>query len=161
MISPETLRRYPHFAGLSDGCLKKVALFSAEREFKAGEKLFEESGEFLIEAHIYEKEKNATHLMLLTKGEVDIVYMTSKDETLVVGTVVSGDLMGIAALIPPYQLTATGIAKQDGSLIQFEAEKLRELCEEDTALGYGLMKAIATAASSRLQETRIQLAGKL
>ena len=57
MISPETLRRYPHFAGLSEDCLKQVAAISEERSFSAGERIFEESSGYKATARIYERVK--------------------------------------------------------------------------------------------------------
>jgi len=36
MISPELLRNFPHFSGLSYECLKAIAMISDEREFEKG-----------------------------------------------------------------------------------------------------------------------------
>jgi CRP/FNR family cyclic AMP-dependent transcriptional regulator len=160
MISPELLRRYPTFAGVSESCLKSVAEISEERSFKDGEKIFEESGELKASAHLYEKGDEASHLMILTKGQVDIAFELTKDRKIVVGTLAAGDLMAISALVPPYRLMASGIAKEDGSLIQIEAPELRELLEENPELGYRLLKGVSQALLSRLNQTRIELAGQ-
>jgi CRP/FNR family cyclic AMP-dependent transcriptional regulator len=160
MISPEVLRRYPHFAGITDACLGEVAKISEEREFRAGEQIFKESGAFLATSRIYEKGEEATHLMLLTKGKVDIALTLGTGEKVVVGTLVSGDLMALSALIPPYHLSATGVAKEDGKLIQIEAEPLRRLCDENPELGYRLMLSVAKGIMTRLQATRVELAGQ-
>ncbi|NIM92706.1 MAG: cyclic nucleotide-binding domain-containing protein [Anaerolineales bacterium] len=160
MISPEVLRRYPHFAGIDEGCLGGVASMSEEREFKNGETIFEESGAYLATARIYEKGEKATHLMLLTDGKVDVALTLGTGEKAIVGTLVEGDLMALSALIPPYQLSATGIAKEDGKLIQIEAEPLRDLCEDNPSLGYRLMQGVAKGLMTRLQDTRVELAGQ-
>lgn len=159
MISPETLRRYTHFAGLSEECLKEVALISEQRSFNSGDRIFEESSGLKASARIYEKGEEATHLMVLASGEVDIVYSLAEGDEVVVGTLVGGDLMAISALIPPHQLTASGIAKEEGTLIAISASELRALCEDDPVLGYRLMAAAATAIKQRLTDTRVQLAG--
>lgn len=161
MISPESLRRYPHFAGVPDECLKSVAMISEERSFKADEKLFSESGELKAGAQIYEKGGEAPYLLIIEEGQVDIVFSLREDENVVVDTLVSGDLMAISALIPPYQLTASGIARQDGKLIQIKAHELRQLCEDVPELGYRLMLQVAKAAMSRLSEARVQLAAQV
>lgn len=158
MISPESLRKYPHFAGVSSDCLKSVAVLSEERSYQAGDVLFEESGEFIGESKVYEKAREATHLILLVSGEVDLTYKLGTGETVVVGNLVGGDLVSISALIPPYHLTATGIAKQDGSAIYIEAEGLRCLLDENPELGYHLYQGIATALLHRLHTTRVELA---
>ena len=160
MISPEVLRRYPHFAGIADACLDEVAKISDERAFKAGDHIFEESGSFLATARIYEKGEEATHLMLLTEGKVDIALTLGTGEAVVVGTIFKGDLMALSALIPPYHLSATGIAKEDGKLIQIEAKSLRRLCDENPELGYRLMQSVAKGLMTRLQDTRVELAGQ-
>jgi CRP-like cAMP-binding protein len=159
MISPELLRRYPHFAGISDACLKSVATISDEVDFAAGEEIFEESAAFKATSRLYEKGKEANHLMLLTEGEVDIAFTLGSGEKTVVGTLVAGDLMAISALIPPYHLTASGIAREAGKTIRIEAEGLRHLCDENPELGYRLMQSVSKALMRRLQSTRIELAG--
>jgi CRP-like cAMP-binding protein len=160
MISSEDLRRYPHFAGVGDACLAEVAKISEEKSFKAGEALFEESANLAATSKIYEKGKEATHLMILTKGTVDIALTLGSGEKTVVGTLVGGDLMAISALIPPYHLTAAGIAKNDGSCIQIEAAPLRAICEENPMLGYRLMQGVSKGLMTRLMSTRVELAGE-
>ena len=97
--------------------------------------------------------------MILTSGEVDIAFSSAEGKDIVVGTVVSGDMMALSALIPPHQLTASGIARKEGELISISAPELRALCDEDPVLGYRLMAAAAAAIMQRLNDTRIQLAG--
>lgn len=160
MISPEILRKYPHFGGIEDDCLKEVGRLSEERAFKKGEEIFSESRSFLATSRIYEKGEEASHLMLLTEGDVDIVLTLGSGQKAVVGSLVEGDLMALSALIPPFHLTASGIAKSDGQFIQFEAKPLRQLCDENPALGYRLMQGVAKGLMSRLQDTRVELAGE-
>jgi len=161
MISTEALRLFPYFAGVSPKCLKAVAAISTEQPFKAGERLFEESKALSAAGKIYDKGEEATHLMILAEGVVDITYTLSTGAEIIVGSLAPGDLMALAALIPPHQLTGNGIATKDGKVIRIEASKLRELCEENPELGYRLMLQVARATMARLTETRIQLAGML
>jgi CRP-like cAMP-binding protein len=159
MISAEILKKYPYFAGISPDCLKAVSALCDERSFKKGDSLFTESGEFIGEAKLYEKGEQASHLLLLTSGEVDIAYRLGVGEPLVIGTVVAGELLSLSALIPPYQLTAEGIAKTDGKAIFIEAKALRELLEANPELGFRLYQGVSKALMSRLQDTRVELAG--
>lgn len=160
MISPEELRRYPYFTSPCDDCLKEVAKICEEKTFKAGDTLFEESAGLIATSKIYEKGNEATHLMLLTKGTVDVALTLGSGEKAIVGTLVAGDLMAISALIPPYQLTAAGLAKTDGEYIQIEAAPLRRICDENPDLGYSLMQGVSKGLMSRLQSTRVELAGE-
>lgn len=158
MISAETLRKYPYFAGVSPDCLKAVAELCERKSFKAEEILFKESGEFIGEARLYEKGEQATHLILLTEGEVNIAYRLGIGEPVVIGTVVAGELLSLSALIPPYHLTAEGIAKTDGEAIYFKAKELRDLLEENPELGFKLYQGVAKALMNRLKDTRVELA---
>src|SRR4030067_718331 len=116
MISPERLRRFPHCAGASDEMLKQVAMLGKERSFKAGERLFEEG-------------KPAAQLLMLEAGTVDIIYTLAKGRQVVVDTVVAGDLLAWSSLLEPYKLTATGVARGEGDLIEVGGEPLRTRCQ--------------------------------
>jgi len=145
MISPERLRRYPHCAGAPDDLLKAVAMLAHERHFKAGERLFEEGA-------------TATKLMFLDAGEVDIVYRLGDDRDVTVDTLVEGDLAAWSALLEPYRLTATGVARTDGVVIEVEAVGLRQICQANPSHGFLMMSQVAMALRDRLNATRIQLA---
>jgi CRP-like cAMP-binding protein len=145
MISPERLRRYPHCAGAPDDLLKSVAMLARERPFKAGERLFEEGA-------------TATKLMFLDSGEVDIVYRLGDDREVAVETLVAGDLMAWSALLEPYRLTATGVARNDGVAIEIDAEELRKICQGNPSHGFVMMTQVAKTLRDRLAATRVQLA---
>jgi CRP-like cAMP-binding protein len=159
MISPETLRRYPYFAGIDEESLRSVAQLGEENEFKKGEVIFTESGEFLASDRIYQEGEIAKHLMLIMEGEIDIALTFSADNQVVVGTLVAGDLMALSSLIPPYHLTSTAIGRKDGKMICIEAEGLRKLMDEDASLGFHIMAGVSKALRDRLQTTRIELSG--
>jgi CRP/FNR family transcriptional regulator, cyclic AMP receptor protein len=145
MISTERLRRHPHFASVSDENLKKVAMLCKLVEFHEGDVILAEG-------------EDADGLLILEEGEVDIVYLLGDQSTSVVDTIVSGELLGWSALLEPYKLTATGIAKNSGCLIEVQAAGLRELCEADHELGSLMMTQVARALRGRLGATRVQLA---
>ncbi len=161
MISPETLRKYPEFAGLDPSSLNDIAQLSEERSFQAGEALFSESGNFIGEAKLYDKADRASYLMMITNGEVNLTYEVGLDEPVIIGTLVAGDLLAVSALIPPYFLTTSAEARTDGSAIYIQAEEMRALLDENHELGYHMYKGLAKAIMSRLKATRIELAGSL
>jgi CRP-like cAMP-binding protein len=158
MISPETLRRYPYFAGLSDEALKQVAMLAELRPFKAGQRLFEESAAFKAGARLYEKGEEAKELMILVSGEVDMATELSGGKEAVVASLVPGDLMAESSLVEPFQLTVSGVATRDGSLIAIDAVALRELCHADAKIGFALMSQVARLLLDKLQSTQVQLA---
>ncbi len=159
MISPESLRRYPFFAESTDSTLKAIAMSADERPFKAGDRLFEESGSLKAGGRLYEKSQTASHLMIVVKGEVDLTNRLGSGREAIVSTAVAGDLLGLSSMIEPYELTASGLARTDGVLIRIDAARLRQLCEDDHTLGYHLMSQIARELRNRLQHAFSQLAG--
>ncbi|MBN2131749.1 MAG: cyclic nucleotide-binding domain-containing protein [Sedimentisphaerales bacterium] len=145
MISPETLRRYTHFADISEASLKTLAMVADEKTFPAGTTIFRDGDP-------------ATHLNVIVKGEVDIQYELGNGERRTVDTLVAGDLLCWSALVAPYKTTAIGTATKDTQVVQLEAAKVRELCEKDPTLGFPLMTRVAKLLADRLDTARVQLA---
>src|SRR3989304_4255357 len=112
MISPERLRRFPHCGGAPDEMLKQVPMLGKERNFKAGERLFEEGNP-------------ATHLLMLEAGEVDIAY-TLANTGPGARRRGGGILLSWASGRRPDRLAPSGGAGGEGNLIEAEAEPRRK-----------------------------------
>jgi len=145
MISPELLRRYPYFAGVSEESLKAVAMIADEKRTPAGTQLFSEGDP-------------ADTLNIIVRGEVNIQFILGSGERRTVDTLVDGDILGWSALVEPYKYTAVGTASKEMQVVSINAKKLRELCDKDPLLGYRLMTQIAKLLAHRLEGARIQLA---
>jgi len=145
MISPELLRRYPYFAGVSEESLKAVAMIADEKRTRAGAQLFSEGDP-------------ADTLNIIVRGEVNIQFILGSGERRTVDTLVDGDILGWSALVEPYKYTAVGTASKEMQVVSINAKKLRELCDKDPLLGYRLMTQIAKLLAHRLEGARIQLA---
>ncbi len=145
MISPEVLRRYPYFAGISEDSLKSVAMLTEETEVSAGAVMFREGDP-------------ATHLHVILSGEVDIQYLLGSGEMRTVDTLVDGDILCWSALVEPYRTTAYGTTRKATQLASISAVPLRDLCEKDPLLGYRLATQIAKLLAHRLEGARVQLA---
>lgn len=145
MVSPEFLRRYPHFADLSEENLKDLAMIAEEKRFTAGEVLFQE-GDPAIKFNV------------ILSGEIEIQYTLGTGERRVVDTLVAGDILCWSALVSPYKSTAVGTASKDTHVVAIDGPKLRELCAKDPSLGYLLMTQVAKLLANRLENARVQLA---
>ena len=145
LISPQSLKYFPHFAGLNDEYLRQIALISDKVNFEAGDVLFVE-------------EALATHLCILTSGTVDIVYRLGDNRTLVADTLIAGDAFGWSALLEPYKLTATSVGSKTGEYIRIEGEGLRRICDENPACGYRVTMELCKLLRDRLSALRIQIA---
>ena len=144
----DELRRYRYFAGLPHSLLEQIAWISSVRPFKAGERLIEEGA-------------RASELIIVKSGRVDIIYRIGDGRDVTAESVMGGDVIGWSALLEPYKLTASGVAREDGELIAIEAAKLQEMCEGDSFLGYRLMTEIARGLRDRLMGLRVQLAATM
>jgi CRP/FNR family transcriptional regulator, cyclic AMP receptor protein len=145
MISPEVLRRYTYFAGISEEGLKQIAMIAEEKSIPGNTRIFNEGDP-------------ATHMLLIVKGEVNIEFLLGNGELRVVDTIVGGDLLGWSALIEPYKMTASGTAAKNTDLVRIDAIKLRQICEKDAQIGYRLILQIAKLLAHRLEGARVQLA---
>lgn len=145
MISPELLRRYPYFAGVSDQSLKEIAMIAEEKRVPAGTRMFGEGDPAKV-------------MYIIGKGEVNIDYLLGTGETRTVDTLVDGDLLVWSALIEPYKTTAIGTTTKECELLCIDAPRLRELCEKDPLLGYRLSNQVAKLLAHRLEGARVQLA---
>ncbi len=147
MISPELLRQYPHFAGVTNDCLKAIAMASEKREFQAGEDL-------LIEGN------PATSLCLMVSGEVDVIYRLGDDREVVADSLVKGDAFGWSALLAPHVLTASCRGHKAGEIIEIEALVLRAICEDNIACGYQIINEVSKTLRDRLSAMRVQIAAQ-
>jgi CRP-like cAMP-binding protein len=145
MLSTEVLQRYPNFAGVSVDRLNEIATISRIKIFVEGQELFREGN-------------TATHFLFLISGEIQVIYQLGDGRHVVVDTLVAGDPLAWSALLEPHTLTASGIARKAGSLIEIEAEGLRQMCKENTDFGYIMMREVAKTLRSRLRAMRVQAA---
>jgi CRP-like cAMP-binding protein len=151
MISPEQLRRLPLFALVSEPNIQKIAMIAEERCADRGTEIFETG-------------QQAESLFILLRGTVDLLFSVDDASApmlvkeFMVGEVNPGEVFGISGLIEPHIYTSSARVAVDSVLIVINSEKLCALCDEETGLGYLLMKRMAKAALQRLEGTRILLA---
>ena len=145
MVSPELLRRYPYFAGISEESLKRVAMIAEPVHLPAEHVMF------------YEHDP-ADHLYVIVHGEVDVKYTLGTGEQRTVDTLTDGDLLVWSALVAPYRMTGMGMTTKPTDLVSINSPELRKLCEEDPRLGYALMTQVARLLANRLEGARVQLA---
>jgi CRP-like cAMP-binding protein len=146
MVSPELLRRFPFFAGLTDEELKSIAMISEEAKYDANTFIFRERGK-------------ADKLYVLLEGTVDIKVNTDEEglqhET--VSTLTHGDVFCWSAVVEPHMLTASGFTATPVTVVAIDGAGMRALFELDCHLGYRILQRSAEIISSRLKDTRIQM----
>jgi CRP-like cAMP-binding protein len=151
MISPETLRRYPFFRGLSHDQLVSIAMIATEETYLPGVTLFQ-------------KGMTADVLYFLKEGSVDLYFPTKGKKSqkipdeILVSEVNPGEPFSLSALIEPFILTLTGRTARPCQVIQIEAKPLRALFRSDKRMAYLLTHQATKAVIERLDATRVQLA---
>ena len=151
MISPEVLRRYPFFSFLTHDQLREVAMITDEVSFNRSDILFN-IGEF------------ADACYLLVEGSVDLHYVVVDEhdpglrKEFIVGSINPGDMLGISAVIEPYEYTATAVLVNDSRLLKIDGVALKDLGGQDSNLDNGLQRMVAKATMERLHATRVLLA---
>jgi CRP/FNR family cyclic AMP-dependent transcriptional regulator len=146
MVSPELLRRFPFFAGLTDEEIKSIAMISEEDEYDADTFIFRERG-------------RAEKLFVLIEGTVDIMVNTDEEglQQETVSTLSHGDVFCWSSVVEPHILTASAFAATPATVLAIDGAGLRAMFELDCHLGYRILQKAAEIISRRLKDTRIQM----
>lgn len=152
MVSPELLRRYPFFAGLSMEQITTLAKLADEVSVAADHYLFRE-GDELERFYIVREGKVALIIGLMALGDrTSVAELAAKEREIVIGTVGAGEVLAWSALAPPYRATASGKTQAPCRLIGFDCAALRPLLVANPELGYLLMQKVVQVARDRLND---------
>ena len=151
MISPELLKRYPFFAGMTQAQLETLAMVAEEASFEKGATIFEECDQ-------------ANRLFLLLEGGVDLFYRAEGEynppvvKQFSVGEINPGEVFGTSALVEPYELNATAKAAKRCRVITLDAHELRKLLEKDPELNAKFLLQVVKILKERIISLRVQMA---
>ena len=152
MISPNHLKEFAFFKGFSDQELGKLSGAASEETANAGTQMYKNGdparGPFLVQ------EGKVVLLMDSNLGPHRPPMQVTVD------VVTKGESMGWSAVVEPYVYTLGALCIDRAKLICLDAPRLRKLMDEDTCLGYRVMKATAQVIANRLTHTRIILVGE-
>lgn len=144
MLSPETLRRYPLFAGQGDEMLSKLAMLTGNHTVKADDWLFHQGQE-------------ADNLYVVLEGAIALT-MEVNQQFHRMDPQGPGELVGWSAMVSPHVYTLGAQAVKDTRTLALDAEKLRALFEEHPQAGYRFMCKLAEVIGERLNFRDTQLA---
>lgn len=128
--------------------------------------------EFNLEEVIFRFGEPAKHLYGVLEGEVnlsvvfkdkvlktDIEYeeaiqasLVEEEKSIVVDTVLPGQVFGWASLVGPGKRTVSAHCAEASRVISLPAVELRKMFEADNALGYVIMKKMGDIISKRLKK---------
>ncbi len=145
MISPEVIRRYPFFAGLSLGQISTLAKVADEKNVESGHVFLSEGDE-------------VPYLYLIEEGTVSVlIELPTKDREIEVGTVGPGEVFAWSALVPPHTATATVKATTRCRVVAVDCRKLLEAFEQDYQFGYVMMTKAAQVTRDRVAAMTIEV----
>jgi len=131
MVEASEMAYFKVFDLLSDEQLEEVAKITEKKRYK-------------IHEHIYERGNGAKHLFVVKKGLISLRRIDPGDEVgIAFETREPGELFGAASFMKPQEYTLTAICLEDTEVMAIDADKLFELCEKNSAMGYQLMLKIA------------------
>src|SRR5512139_2694031 len=147
MVSPEILKSFSLFSGLSETELAGIAKLCRERTYESGSVIFTIGG-------------SAADVYLLNTGKVNIqIEFKIHDYEIMttVYTVGKGEIFGWSALVPPHRLTASARCEGKADVIMINGKELLVLLEKEKHIGYVVMTNLSALISSRLASTTIAL----
>lgn len=140
-----TIAEHPFFHDLAPSFYRLLAVCARREKFRANEQIFR-------------KDFDAGSFYLILSGEivVETPYVPGEGviKLLELG---AGEALGWSWLFPPYQWHFSARASVDAEAIVFDADELRALAAENTALGYFLAIRVGGMLLQRLQSTRVRL----
>ena len=144
MVSPELIRRYPYFSGISIDRINLLANIAEEVESEPGQ-YFHQEGE------------DINKVFIIIKGEVSLLTtLPQQGKEVIINTLGVDDVFGWTSLLPHYTAGAGARSITKCKLIQFNASELRDKFEEDYQFGYLMMIKIAQIIRERLDSIVIE-----
>jgi CRP-like cAMP-binding protein len=140
----DLLESHPFFAGLSPYALELIAGCASNVHFDEGSRIFDQG-------------EPASQFYVIRDGRVALEVHSPAKGPLIIDTMNGGEVLGWSWLIPPYQYFASARAVTPVRATALDGACLRGKCEDDTDLGYQLLKRVTTVMYQRLQSTRIRL----
>jgi CRP-like cAMP-binding protein len=138
------LRGHPFLAGLDESYLPLLAACASPTEFAGGSLLFREGDP-------------ADQFFLVHDGKLALELTMPGRSPFIVQTLGPGDVAGFSWLLDPHVWEFSGRTLEPVRATVLDGRSLRAECEEDSWLGFDLMRRFARLATGRLQATRLRL----
>ena len=138
------VREHSLFAGMDQDQVDYVAGCGQLRRFKEGDYLTRENDP-------------ADYFFLLLEGRALIETHQHNLPAAPLLTINANDIVGWSWLIPPYRYQFDARATTNLRTVELNGRCIRDKCEGDPALGYELLKRLASVMVSRIHGARFQL----
>jgi len=159
MTVKNPLARFKFFDEVRPDILDSIARMGEIIEYEAGNAIFRFDEPAI---HLYGVIEGEVDLSVVFKDKVlrtEIEYeeaiqarMVEEEKSIIVDTVMPGQVFGWASLVGPGRRTVTAHCTEVSRLIALPAAELRMMFEENNALGYAIMKKMSHIISNRLKK---------
>jgi len=145
MITVDVLHTCEIFSELTDHELEGLIPFCREERYAKSTVLFNEGDE-------------ANTFYILQEGQVSLQYEICpqpdycQDATILLDK--PGEVMGWSSLVKARRLTAFGYCVTDVRVIAIDSKALNELMEQESHIGFVIMKELAGMINKRLKEAK-------
>jgi CRP-like cAMP-binding protein len=159
MVSPELLRRYPFFAGLTHDQLVALAMTADEMDARADHRFFSEGDRL-------------DNFYLVVEGDVGVIFelpargvkqsvagqLTGELETedVVVSHVGPGEPFGWSAMIGEGNRLAGATAQVNSKVIVFDMDQMRNKFDEDPVLHSAMLHQALRSLRRLLHDLRLE-----
>lgn len=106
---------------------------------------------------IFNEHRRAEKFWIIQCGTVDLDTHVPGRKNAVVDTLGYGELLGWSWMFPPYTWHLGATATREVRALEFDAAAVRELCNEDSAVGRCVSTAVAAVIADRLDSARTRL----
>lgn len=131
---------HPFLQNLSTERLDLLSQCAQLRNFQPGQLIFKQGD-------------SAHHFYLIVRGVV-LLSHAGLTGNVAVQTLTSGDALGWSWLFPPFAWHFNAMTLEPSQLIEFDGERVHELCREHPEFGYEFLGRIVRVVIDRLQNTR-------
>lgn len=159
MTEKNPLARFKFFNEVKPATLESIARKGEIMEYKADDVIFRFDEPAI---HLYGVLEGEVNLSVVFKDKVlktEIEYeeaiqasMVEEEKSIIVDTVLPGQIFGWASLVGPGRRTVTAHCTEVSRVIALPAAELRMMFEADNALGYVIMKKMSDIISKRLKK---------
>ncbi len=134
---------HPFLNGFSPDQVEQLIRCAKLRDLEAGDLIFKQGDP----AHSF---------YLIVWGAVSLTHAGLKGNT-AIQTLTAGDAVGWSWLFPPYAWHFNAMATEGSRVIEFDGERIQELCHAEPQFGFEFMNRIAQVVIERLQHARRKL----
>jgi CRP-like cAMP-binding protein len=145
LVTTDALRTCEVFAGLTDEELAQIISFCREESYAKDTIMFHEGDP-------------ADRFFVVQEGRISIQYVICpqpdycQDARIVLDK--PGQFLGWSSLVKPRRMTASAYCVTDVRLIGVDSKRLNELMEENSHVGFVIMKELAGAINNLLKDAK-------